>query len=121
LSFEKRLYHNRSHYEQYVGPALQKVIMEYRDPTELGLDAAMLKREGITASTSSIASLAAAPNVSTSLILHLARDTEGGMELFSRFWIGGHPEFKRFPGVDKVAAAIAQAGARPGPDGKPCL
>ena len=110
LSFEERLYHNRSHYEQYVGPALQKVIMEYRDPTQLGLDAAMLKREGITASTSSIASLAAAPDVTTSLILHLARDTEGGMELFSRFWIGGHPEFKRFPGGDRAAAAMAQAG-----------
>jgi 2,4-diacetylphloroglucinol hydrolase len=115
LSFEERLYHNRSHYEQYVGPTLQKVILEYRDPVELGLDAAMLKREGITASTSSIASLAAAPDVTSSLIVHLARDTEGGMELFSRFWIGGHPEFKRFPGGDTAAAAMARSG----PDGKP--
>jgi 2,4-diacetylphloroglucinol hydrolase len=27
-----------------------------------------------------------------------------------RFWIGGHPEFRRFPGGDKAASVMAPAG-----------
>ena len=110
LSFEERLYHNRSRYEQYVGATLQRVVMEYVDPTELGLDAAMLEREGITTSASSLSAFAQAPDVTASLIVHLARDTASGMELFSCFWIGGYAEFERFPGGEKAPGLMAKMG-----------
>ncbi len=38
----------------------------------------------------------------------LARDTEAGMELFSRYWIGAHPELHRFPEAEGAAALLTK-------------
>ena len=44
------------------------------------------------------------------LMLHLARDTPAGMELFSRYWIGAHSEFARFPGGSETPALLSRMG-----------
>ena len=44
------------------------------------------------------------------LMLHLALDTPAGMELFSRYWIGAHPEFIRFPGGRNAPALLTKMG-----------
>ena len=110
LSFEERVYHNPVHVDEYIGPSVSKVILTYKDPTELGVDATVLKRAGITASQSSNGSLAEAPDITVSLILHLVRETASGLELFSRYWLGAHPSFQRFPGGDKAPALLAKVG-----------
>ena len=55
-----------------------------------------MKRAGFKASASGTIRIVGAPD--TMFKLHLARDTDRGLELFSRYWIGAHREFKRFPG-----------------------
>ena len=42
------------------------------------------------------------------LMLHLARDTERGLELISRYWIGAHPEFIRFQGGSDAPALLGK-------------
>ena len=44
------------------------------------------------------------------MMIHIARDVEGGMELVSRYWIGAHPELQRFSGAEKAAGMMAKIG-----------
>lgn len=110
LSYEQRLYGNPNHVEEFVGPSSLKLIMHFTEPTELGLDAAVLRRAGITASASATIRVADAPEITFMFMLHLARDTDRGLELFSRYWIGAHPEFKRFPGGADGPALLKKMG-----------
>jgi len=54
--------------------------------------------------------IADAPDTTFMFMLHLARDTDRGLELFSRYWIGAHPEFKRFPGGVDAPALMNKMG-----------
>ena len=109
-SYEERLYGNPNHVEEFIGPSSLKIIMHFTDPTELGLDAAALRRAQITASASATIRVADAPETTFMFMLHLARDTAGGLELFSRYWIGTHPEFARFPGGSDGPALLKKMG-----------
>ena len=110
LSYEERLYGNPKHVEEFIGPSSLKIIMHFTDPTELGLDAAALRRAQITASASATIRVANAPETTFMFMLHLARDTAAGLELFSRYWIGTHPEFARFPGGSDGPALVQKMG-----------
>jgi 2,4-diacetylphloroglucinol hydrolase len=110
LSYEKRLYNNPNHINEYIGPSALPIIIHFNDPVELGLDRDTLKRNGFTASASGTIRLGFAPDTTYMLMLHLARDTERGLELVTRYWIGTHPEFARFPGGTNGAALVAKMG-----------
>ena len=110
LRYEQRLYGNANHVEEFIGLSSLKIIIRFTNPIELGFRPEVLQRAGITASASGPISIADAPDTTFMFMLHLARDTERGMELFSRYWIGAHPEFKRFQGGAKAPALLQKMG-----------
>lgn len=110
LTFEQRLYGNPNTVEEFIGPSSLKIVIHFTDPTELGVDARALRRAGITTSCSGTIRVADAPDTTFMLMLHLARDTDRGMELFSRYWIGAHPAFERFPGGRDAPSLLNRMG-----------
>ena len=110
LSFGERLYNNPNAVDEYIGPTSLKIIIHFAPPTSLGLDEGALRRTRFTTSASGTICVADAPDTTFMFMLHLARDTPAGMELLSRYWIGAHPEFVRFPGGRDTAALLAKMG-----------
>ncbi len=110
LTYEQRLYGNPNHVEEFIGPSSLKIIIHFTDPIELGFSPESLQCAGITASASGAVSIAGSPDTTFMFMLHLARDTEHGLELFSRHWMGAHPEFKRFQGGSQAPALLQRMG-----------
>jgi hypothetical protein len=110
LSYEDRLYENPNFVTELVGPFPMDLLIRFTDPTKLGLDTAAMKRAGFTASASGTVGPQQVPEATNSLMLHLGRDVDGGMELVSRYWIGAHPELKRFKGGEMAAGVMKHAG-----------
>ena len=110
LSYEERLYGNLNFVEEFIGPSSLKIVMHFADPGDLGLDRAALRRAGFTACACATIRIAEAPDTTFMFMLHLARDTGRGLELFSRYWIGAHPEFARFPGGSDAPALLGRLG-----------
>lgn len=110
LSYEDRLYDNPNYVKELVGPQAMELSIRFTDPAKLGFDPVALKRAGFTANASAIVGPAQAPDVINSMMLHMGRDVEGGMELVSRYWIGAHPELLRFDGAEKAAGMMAHVG-----------
>lgn len=108
LSFEERLYGNPNYVEEYIGAFKLPVYIHFTHPEELGVDPEALKRNGLTTSASGTLRIATSPDVTAGLMLHLARDTDAGLELFSRYWIGAHPELQRFKGADGIGPLLKQ-------------
>ena len=97
LSYAERLYDNPNAIDEFIGPTSLKIVIHFAPPASLGLDEQALRRAGFTTSASGTIRVADAPDTTFMFMLHLARDTPAGMELLSRYWIGAHPEFVRFP------------------------
>jgi len=110
LSYEDRLYGNPNRVKELVGPQTMDILIRFMDPAKLGFDMAAYKRAGFTANASGIVGPAQAPDVINSMMIHIARDVEGGAELVSRYWIGAHPELRRFNGAEKAAGMMAKVG-----------
>ena len=110
LSYERRLYNNPNFVDEFIGPNSLKIVIHFTDPAELGLDKMAMVRAGFKASASGTIRIADAPDTTFMLMLHLARDTERGLELFSRYWIGAHPEFNRFQGGADAPALMTKMG-----------
>lgn len=110
LSYEERLYGNLNYVDEFIGASALPIQIHFSHPRDLGLDEEALKRGEFTASASGYAAFGMAPDVTSSLMLHLARDTNAGLELFSRYWIGAHPELRRFPGAEKATELVARMG-----------
>ena len=110
LSFAERLYNNPNAIDEFIGPTSLKIVIHFAPPESLGLDGASLRRAGFTTSASGTIRVADAPDTTFMLMLHLARDTPAGMELLSRYWIGAHPEFVRFPGGKDAPALLSRMG-----------
>jgi len=110
LTYDKRLYGNSNRIQEWIGPSRLDAIINFSDPTELGFDPATIKRAGITASASAVSFATPAPDIAFTLLVHVARDAAGGMELFSRYWIGAHPDMARFKNADKAPAFLNKIG-----------
>ncbi len=110
LSYEQRLYNNPNFVEGFIGPSSLKIVIHFTDPVELGFDKALLRRSRFTTGACGTIRLAEAPETTFMLMVHLARDTGRGLELLSRYWIGAHPEFKRFQGGSDAPALLGKTG-----------
>ncbi|EHH03579.1 2,4-diacetylphloroglucinol specific hydrolase PhlG [Agrobacterium tumefaciens CCNWGS0286] len=110
LSYEKRLYGNPNRIQEWIGPSRLDAIIHFTDPAELGFDSDKLKKQGFTASASAVCYAAPAPDIPFTLMVHIARDTVDGLELFSRYWIGAHPDMARFRNADKASAMLKKIG-----------
>jgi 2,4-diacetylphloroglucinol hydrolase len=110
LTYEQRLYNNPNHVDEYIGPSSTKIIIHFMEPTEFGIDGALLARGGFKASASGTIRLASDPDTTFMIVLHLARDTDRGLELYSRYWIGPNPRFGRFQGGANAPALFRRMG-----------
>ena len=109
-SYGERLYGNDNYVHELIGPVPVDIIIRFTDPVKLGLDGGALRRGGFTASASAVVGPRQAPEVINSLMLHLARDVPGGVELINRYWVGPHPDLLRFAGAEKAAGMYAKMG-----------
>ena len=91
-------------------PGLAQDRHHFAPPASLGLDQDKLRQAGLTTSASGTIRVANAPNTTFMFMLHLARGTQAGMELLSRYGIGAHPEFVRFPGGRDAPALLSRMG-----------
>jgi len=72
---------------EYIGPRKVEVLIEFVDPAELGMDTARFAESGIVAHACSRV-YTPSPRTQIVTMLHLARATDDGFELRSRYWIG---------------------------------
>ncbi|MGF0540243.1 DAPG hydrolase family protein [Agrobacterium sp. ES01] len=110
LSYEKRLFNNPNRIQEWIGPSRLDAIIHFSEPATLGFDAQALAREGFTASASAVCYATPAPDIPFTLMVHIARDTSAGMELFSRYWIGAHADMARFANAEKAPAMLQKIG-----------
>jgi 2,4-diacetylphloroglucinol hydrolase len=110
LSYEKRLFNNPNRIQEWIGPSRLDAIIHFAEPATLGFDAQALAREGFTASASAVCYATPAPDIPFTLMVHIARDTSAGMELFSRYWIGAHADMARFANAEKAPAMLQHIG-----------
>lgn len=108
--FTERLYGNSFCATEYVGSRLMDLKIDFREPSELGLDPALYREAKIDGSVSALMSLAQEPDVPVSLMVHLFKEMEEGMWLTSRYWVGAHPSMARFPGAERAESLLAGLG-----------
>ena len=110
LSYEERLYRNPNRVRELVGPVELDITIRFLPPEELGFDPKRLAAAGFTASASGLVGHGEHADGVMSMMVHLARDTHAGLELVSRYWIGGHPALRRFPGSEHTLDGLVAAG-----------
>lgn len=110
LSYEERLYGNPNRVRELVGPNELDITIRFMAPEDLGFDPKRLAAAGFTASASGLVGHGDHPDSVMSMMVHLARDTNVGLELISRYWIGGHPALRRFPGSEHTLDGLKAAG-----------
>lgn len=110
LSYEKRLYNNPNRIQEWIGTNRLDSIIHFSEPADLGFDPQLMRLAGFTASASAICFSTSAPDIPFTLMVHIARDTEAGMELISRYWIGAHSDMARFNNADKTPALLQEMG-----------
>lgn len=79
------------HVDEWIGPELYKVAIEFVDPGEFGLDTARFAQAGVVAHACARVWLRT-PKVAAANMIHLARKTDRGFELRSRYWLAHRPE-----------------------------
>jgi hypothetical protein len=72
-----------------IGRRLVRITIRFVDPAELGFDTSRFSEAGIVAHACAEVSLLR-PDVPLTTMVHLARRTEDGFELRSRYWTGHH-------------------------------
>jgi hypothetical protein len=118
LSDEERYVGTTHHVDEYIGPELMKIAIEFMDPSQLGLDTRRFEEAGIVGHACARVSLRTEPIEAVTMV-HLARRTDDGFEQRSRYWIGHDPKLRllgaRIP-VDRLGTALGikrrMAGAR---------
>lgn len=110
LSYEERVYNNPNFVKEWMGPDYFESTIRFCDPTELGFDAEKYRKAGFEGSASGKLEFPGMPHVTNGMMVHIVRPVEGGMELISRYWVGSHPDLRRFPGADQSAPIFAEVG-----------
>lgn len=87
LDNEERYIGNSHDVDEYIGNSLQKIIIEFVEPAALGLDRAAFSSAGIGANACANI-YKRTPLMRSGTMIHLARETEDGFELRSRYWLG---------------------------------
>lgn len=96
---------------EYIGPTKVEVDIEFVDPADLGLDTTRFRRAGVVAHACARV-WATRPRVKIATMLHLARRTDDGLELRSRYWIGDDIALRAFGRQLSVDALVDRTGLR---------
>ena len=95
LSDEERYIGTTHDVDEYIGPECLPISIQFVDPAELGLDTSRFAEAGIVAHACARVRMRK-PNLSACTMLHLARRTESGFELRSRYFIAHHADLQVF-------------------------
>jgi hypothetical protein len=87
LTHEQRYIGNTHWVTERIGSRLVRISIRFVDPAELGFETSRFAEAGIVAHACAEVSLLR-PEVSVTTMVHLARRTESGFELRSRYWNG---------------------------------
>ncbi|HKU41433.1 MAG TPA: hypothetical protein VJR89_24920 [Polyangiales bacterium] len=101
LPHEQRYVGTTHHVSEYIGPHFLRVAIRFVDPSELGLDASRFERAGIVAHACARVGVLGTGVEGVSMV-HLARQTERGIEQRSRYWIGHNPRFRNLGLLDAI-------------------
>jgi len=119
LSHEQRYINTTHHVGEYIGPEFLRVAIRFVEPSELGLDQSRFSQAGIVGHACARVGLLGTGLEAVTMV-HLARETDKGIEQRSRYWIGHNPRLKtpfgRLPIEPVPMPAIKRklAGARVG-------
>lgn len=118
LAHEQRYVGTTHHVGEYIGKDFLRVAIRFVHPTELGLDTSRFAAAGIVGHACARV-MVLGTGVEAVTMIHLARQTERGIEQRSRYWIGHNPQLKSRWGslsLDPLARRFGlkrkQAGAR---------
>ncbi|WP_079153801.1 DAPG hydrolase family protein [Streptomyces malaysiensis] len=109
LTHEQRYVGNTVRVAEYVGPNLVKVRARFVDPSAWGLDTSRFKEAGIVAHVCGEIILAGA---GVGRMLRLARRTDHGFELRTRFWLGERVGVATPVGTLDLAPALGALGLK---------
>lgn len=114
LSYEEKLYGNPNHITEYIGSTLLDAVIHFTNPVELGLDKALLEKQGLTFSASGWAHSYGSPDLPISVMLHIGRDVKGGFELYTCYFSGAHKIISQYSGIpggsEKALAGMRASG-----------
>lgn len=119
LTHEQRYVNTTHHVGEYIGPEFLRVAIRFVEPGELGLDQSRFAEAGIVGHACARVGLLGTGLEAVTMI-HLARETEHGIEQRSRYWIGHNPQLQTPLGklpLEPVALPAVKrklAGARVG-------
>jgi hypothetical protein len=120
LTHEQRYVGTTHEVVEYIGPERMDILIRFVDPSELGLDVARFEVARIVAHACARVTLAKV-GIEAVTMIHLARQTEDGIEQRSRYWIGQNARLRilgRSLGVDQIGSTLGikrrMAGARVG-------
>ena len=105
LSDEERYIGTTHLVDEFVGGELLELAISFVDPAELGFDTGRFAEAGIVGHACARVTLRKS-RIQAVTMVHLARQTDEGFELRSRYWLGHDPKVKAFGlsiPVDKVA------------------
>jgi hypothetical protein len=120
LTHEQRYVGTTHEVVEYIGPERIDILIRFVDPSELGLDVARFEVARIVAHACARVTLAKV-GIEAVTMIHLARQTEDGIEQRSRYWIGQNARLRILGGslgVDRIGSTLGikrrMAGARVG-------
>jgi len=119
LTHAQRYINTTHHVDEYIGPDFLRVAIRFVDPSELGIDTSRFAQAGIVGHACARVGLLGS-GVEAVTMIHLARETDDGIEQRSRYWIGHDPRLAtplgRVP-LERIASNKLRrklAGARVG-------
>lgn len=112
LTDEERYIGTTHHVDEYIGPALVKIAISFVDPADLGFDTDRFHDAGIIAHACARVNLRKRPKLQAVTMVHLARETDDGFELRSRYWFGHDPHIEVLGRSVPVGAAMRRLGAK---------
>lgn len=120
LTHAQRYVGSTHHVDEYIGPELVRIAIEFVDPSELGFDTTRFAAAGIVGHACARVRLRGTP-LEVVTMVHLARRTHDGIEQRSRYWIGSDVKLRAFGAripVDSVGGMLGMkrkmAGERVG-------
>jgi hypothetical protein len=104
LTHEQRYLGTTHHVDEYIGPDLVKIAISFVDPAELGFDTTRFSGAGVVGHACARVSLRE-PEIEVVTMVHLARQTDDGFELRSRYWLGHESHVEAFRRADPAESA----------------
>lgn len=108
LADEQRHIGTTQYVDQYIGSQRTQVGLAYLHPADFGFDTRRFAESGIVGHSCSRGRLLRLP-IEAITVVHLARRTDDGFELRSRYWIGHDMTLRAFGrkvALDGVAASL---------------